>query len=372
MSTRVQQLKAKRAGVGLRAHDPERACPGYTLIAPHTTERTVYLVDLEGRVEHTWELPYPPGLYGYLSPRGTLIYNARTDESGSEFLAQNPWKGGAILEVDWRGRVLREVTHADHHHDGRLLGNGNVVLLCQAAIPTELSKRVVGGRPGTEREGVMYGDYLVEMTTEGEVVWEWRSWEHLDPERDPIAYAGEPRDEWTHGNTVAEMPDGNLVVSFRNISTVAIVDRASGEIVWRLGAPPLAQQHAPVPLDNGNLLIFDNGTHRADHHVPFSRVIEVDLSTGRIVWCYQEARPVDFFSPFISNAERLPNGNTLICEGNFGRIFEVTRGGELVWEFVNPYFGEPVGHPKGRPPTNEVFRAFRYSEEQVRRARSGP
>jgi hypothetical protein len=99
--------------------------------------------------------------------------------------------------------------------------------------------------------------------------------------------------------------------------------------------------------------------------MPFSRVIEVDLKTKQIVWKYQEKRESDFFSPRISNAQRLPNGNTLICEGDFGRLFEVTRDGELVWEYVNPYFGEgPTG------PNNRVFRAYRYSEAEIARAKA--
>src|SRR5262245_44243265 len=74
----------------------------------------------------------------------------------------------------------------------------------------------------------------------------------------------------------------------------------------------------------------------------------------------------EFFSPRISNAQRLPNGNTLICEGDSGRLFEVTAGGELVWEYVNPYFG-------GAPTNNRVFRAYRYSAEEIARARAtGP
>lgn len=104
----------------------------------------------------------------------------------------------------------------------------------------------------------MYGDYLVEMTTDGQAVWEWRSWEHLDPEKDVITFAAERRDEWTHGNTVAELADGNIVVSFRHISTIAIIDRKTGKIIWKLGPPTLAQQHAPVELANGNFLIFDS------------------------------------------------------------------------------------------------------------------
>lgn len=360
----VEQDKRKRQGTGLRALDPERACPGLTLFAPLTADTTVFLVDLEGRVAHTWTMPYPPGLYGYLTDAGTLLYNGKVPDDSNRFISTQPWKGGAVLEADWSGRIMWEIRHADHHHDGVRLRNGNVLLLCMAAIPSDLAARVRGGIPGTEHEGQMYGDYLVEMTTVGQTVWEWRSWEHLDPDTDVITAAQDRRHEWTHANTVVELPDGNIAVSFRNISTVVIVDRRSGQIVWKLGPPVLAQQHAPAPLANGNLLIFDNGTHRVDFAASFSRVIEINPSTKQAVWTYQERRPIDFFSPYISNAQRLPNGNTLICEGSFGRLFEVTTDGQVVWEYVNPYFGAPAGPPNA-PPSNAVFRAFRYSAEEV-------
>jgi len=87
-----------------------------------------------------------------------------------------------------------------------------------------------------------------------------------------------------------------------------------------------------APLPNGNILVFDNGPHRLDESFPFSRVIEVNPATDQIVWTYQEPFPYNFYSPRISNAERLPNGNTLINEGVFGRFFEVTPDGEVVWE----------------------------------------
>ncbi|HEX5506826.1 MAG TPA: aryl-sulfate sulfotransferase [Thermomicrobiales bacterium] len=364
----VEPIKLKRAGVGLRACDPERACPGYTLFAPINGGGVVYMLDLHGDVAHTWALPYPPGLSGYLTAAGTLFYNGKILEEPGRFIAGQPWKGGAALEVDWEGRVLWEVRHPDHHHDGIRLRNGNVLLLCLAAVPRDLVPRIQGGLAGTEADGDMHADYLVELTTSGAVVWEWRSWEHLDPAVDRITAVQERRHEWTHGNAVAELPNGDIVVSFRNISTVAIVARRTGEIVWKLGAPPLANQHAPAPLPNGNLLIFDNGTHRLDSAVPFSRVIEVEPATHNIVWTYQERRPMDFFSPLISGAQRLANGNTLICEGNFGRIFEVTAAGEVVWEYVNPHFGVSPEDPAGAP-HNGVFRAYRYDEAEIERAR---
>jgi Arylsulfotransferase (ASST) len=361
----VEQNKLKRAGTGLRALDHERACPGFTLFASVSGGGNVYLIDLDGKLIHTWQMPYAPGQYGYLTDRGTLFYNGKTAEDSGRFISRQPWKGGAVLEADWNGRVLWEVRHPDHHHDGIRLRNGNVLLLCLARLPQNLVAKVRGGMPGTEHNGEMYGDYLVEMTTEGLVVWEWRSWEHLDPEADCITAVQERREDWAHGNGVAELPNGDLVVSFRAISTVIIIDRNTGKIIWKLGAPPLCGQHAPTPLANGNLLLFDNGPHRLDHPMPFSRVIEIERSTMKIVWEYREKRESDFFSPRMSNAQRLPNGNTLICEADFGRLFEVTSGRELVWEYVNPYFEGP-----SNAQTNRVFRAYRYSAEEIVRARA--
>jgi len=134
----------------------------------------------------------------------------------------------------------------------------------------------------------------------------------------------DPRDEWSHANTIVPLDDDRIMVSFRNTSTVGIVDRATGNFSWKLGYDVLSQQHDPNMLENGNILIFDNGSHRkSDARTP-SRVIEVDPATDEIVWEYRDQPAFNFFSPYISGARRLPNGNTLITEGNFGRLFQVT------------------------------------------------
>ena len=184
------------------------------------------------------------------------------------------------MEVDWQGRVLWEVKHPEHHHDGIRLKNGNIMLLCATELPAAIVRQVKGGRPGTEFDGgKMLADYLVEMTTGGDIVWEWRSWEHLDPAEDVLTAVQDVRDEWTHGNTISETPDGDLILSFRNISTVIMVERGSGRIKWKLGAPPLSGQHAPHILANGHMLLFDNGPHRLDETFPFSRVLEIEVAT---------------------------------------------------------------------------------------------
>jgi hypothetical protein len=363
-SIAIDQNAIRRRGTGLRALDTTRASPGLTLFSPLAGDGGVFLIDLAGKVVHTWKMPYRPGLYGYLTESGTLLYNGKIPND--TFLGRAPFKGGAVLEADWNGKVLWEVRHPNHHHDGRLLRNGNVLLLCATELPDEIAKKVRGGRPGTEEKGKIWADYLVEMTKDGRTEWEWLSWEHLDPAKDTITEIQGDRTEWTHGNALIELPDGDLLASFREISTIIRIERRTGRIVWKLGAPPLSGQHAPTPLPNGNILIFDNGAHRLDESFPFSRVIEVNPLTNDIVWKYQEEIPSNFFSPRIANAQRLPNGNTLINEGWFGRFFEVTSEGEVVWEYVNPYFGPASATAKAQ--TNAVFRVHRYTEKELCRA----
>jgi uncharacterized protein (UPF0248 family) len=378
----VEQNTLKRRGTGLRACDPERAFQGFTLFAPHFVGNTnVYLIDLQGQVVHTWKLPYPPGWSGYLTERGTLFFNGRSPEQN--FLSRFPFKGGVVLEADWNGKVLWEVRHPDHHHHGILLRNGNVLLNCMGLVPEDIARRVKGGMveknmqsgqyapPSAADAGKMYSDYLAEVTRAGETVWEWRTWEHLDPEADGISEIQAPRTMWAQGNSVQELPDGDILASFRPTSTVVRISRKTGKILWKLGPPTVAGQHAPTLLANGNILIFDNGTHRLDDSMPYSRVIEVDPANNEIVWKYQDAPAWNFFTPRMGMAERLPNGNTFITESSFGRFFEVTREGEIVWEYVNPFFGRPFFGGPAHSQTNQVFRALRYSPDEITRARGG-
>ena len=103
----IDQNTVRRRGVGLRGLDARRASAGWTLFAPMMGDGTVYLIDLDGKIVHTWRMPYPPGLYGYLTERGTLFYNGKI--ANQTFLGKAPFKGGAALEADWSGRILWEV-----------------------------------------------------------------------------------------------------------------------------------------------------------------------------------------------------------------------------------------------------------------------
>src|SRR5215470_18262654 len=106
----------------------------------------------------------------------------------------------------------------------------------------------------------------------------------------------------------------------RNARTRSDLCRPCGARPCVRRLPTVAGQHAPTLLDNGNILIFDNGVHRLDDPLPFSRVIEINPTTNEIEWNYQDRPVSNFFSPRMGNAQRLPNGNTLINEASFGRF----------------------------------------------------
>jgi hypothetical protein len=336
---------------GVTHYEPARAQEGYTLFAP-MYGRNVWLVDMWGTIVQRWQVENLPGNYGQLLPNGNLLYAGRTLPAAIPEFAGN---GGQLAEYDWKGKIVWEYRDPYLSHCFAPLANGNKLVAKWSKVPDEIARRVRGGQPGTERNGEMYGEAIHEIDREGRVVWEWLTFEHLDPEEDAIGPL-HPRDRWTNLNSLSEMPDGNLLVSFRCINTIAIIERATGKITWKWGPGHLAGQHNPTRLDNGNILVFDNGAHRVYTTIDFSRVIEVDPRTNAIVWEYKENPVFDFNSFICSGAQRLSGGTTLICECTKGRLFEVTTEGDIVWEYMSPFYYE---HPIFGT-NNMIFRCIRY------------
>ena len=354
------QTRRRTTRTGLTALDESQVCPGHVLYSPMSSPGDVYLIDVNGVEVHHWSMPYPPGLYGYLLPNGNMFYGGKlTDETWDRFPSWKRFKSGVMLEADPEGNVIWEHRDPDHHHDARRTDSGGAVYLNVELMPADLAARVRGGIAGSAPEG-MWADVIVEVAAAGNRVWEWHAYEHLDPDTHVITF-NDSRDEWSHANTVGPLPGGRVLFSFRNISTIGIIEKATGDIIWQLGYDTLAQQHDPTMLPNGNVLVFDNGAHRRDNSLPFSRVIEVDPASNEIVWEYRDSPPYNFFSPFISGARRLGNGNTLITEGMFGRMFQVTPAGDVVWEYVNPHFHVDVEGMQ----VNRVFRATHYMPGEI-------
>jgi len=335
--------------------DSRWAYNGVTLFTP-LKGKGVWLIDMQGRFVNHWEMGYKPGCYGELLPNGNLLYAGKIDDSPLDNLEGT---GGILLEVDWGGKVVWEYKDPYLHHAFYRMRNGNTLVLKWVKVPDEITTKVKGGDPGTEREGIMWGDVLQEITPNGEVAWEWIAHEHLDPGVDIICPIC-PRSTWTHANTCVELPDGNILISFMKTDTIAIIDKNTGNIKWRWGHGELAHQHSPSVLDNGNILVFDNGLHQRGFPLGISRILEVNPEIGNIVWSYMggELSPMLFYSSTMSSCQRLPNGNTFVCEGTTGRLFETTPRGDLVWEYVNnlpSYEPSPI-----RSKPCMVYSAYRY------------
>jgi hypothetical protein len=144
-----------------------------------------------------------------------------------------------------------------------------------------------------------------------------------------------------HSNTVeildgrlshqsAVFKEGNVLISAKNLDTIAVLDMNLERVMWALTGM-WTMQHQPTVLENRNLLLFDN-----TGHFGFSKVIEFNPFTQTVVWAYGGDQNNQFFSDVMGSNLRLPNGNTLITESTAGRAFEVTQELEIVWEFINP------------------------------------
>ena len=290
---------------------PQQASNGYNLVL--YKRRVPMLIDMNGAIVHSWPKARVRGR-ARLTPEGNLLAIG-TDR--------------VIRELDWQGRLLWEFEHAvaDNfpHHDLRRLRNGNTLLVYR-----DLAQ-------GT--------DYLLEVDSGGEIVWDWQSSEHL------TAWLSEknPHDR-THINSVQELPPnrwfddgdsrfapGNILLSARQLDRVFVIDKTTGEVVWSY-SEGLDYQHEAAMTESGtpgagNILIFNNGYHNRFSNRR-SSVIEIDPTTHEIVWKYTADT---FFSRTGGVEQSLPNGNVLITSSRGGRVFEVDRSGAIVWQWTPPY-----------------------------------
>jgi len=264
---------------------------------------------------------------------------------------------------------------------------------------------------------VLMDDTVYEVDANGKITWEWVASDHVKEFGltkpmmkaikgwKPKAGAEKNGFDWWHQNCASYLgpnkwydkgdkrfhPD-NIILDSREANVLCIVSRKTGKVVWSIGPDYTKGEEAKIGqilgphhthmVPNGlpgagNVMVYDNGGQAgygepnamssnglATIHRFYSRVLEIDPVTKEVVWEYSiksRKKPWKLFgyqefSPFISSAQRLPNGNTLICEGSNGRFIEVTREGEVVWEYISPY-------PGNIPGTNYVYRAYRMPYE---------
>jgi hypothetical protein len=301
---------------GVIVNEAERTSPGYNF---YTSGAGARLIDMEGREVHRWQT------------RERVAWQHAELLACGDVIAVTPDRRLSRYDRDSK-RLWR--VKGRFHHDFWIQGDEIVALVRVGRVIEEihpgietLEDRVrVLSLDGTTRREFSIVETLLDSP-----------YRFLLPSVGSRKAEGSPRQlDIVHTNHIevfnGHLPDplfaeGNLLLSARNINAIFILDGRTREIAWIWGPTNLTFQHQPTLLDNGHILIFDNGIER-------SRVIEIEPRPGRIVWSY--APPEGFFSEFRGGQQRLPNGNTLITESDKGYVREVTRDGDVVWEFANP------------------------------------
>ena len=399
--------EAFRGPLGVLTNEPG-VTDGYVLLTPQRSN-TTYLIDNNGKVVNKWESEYK-GFWAELKADGTLSRHGvipETDETGLY------WFGGAagiMEEFDWDGKKIWEYKmwtpgKEVSHHTYEIMPNGNYLLLgweyksydeaVAKGLKTTKDRYIFkeGFTEGKRHLDGIWPDFVREVDrATGKTVWEWHVWDHIGKGKNKIdinkfctarvynVYAGP---DWTHFNGVAYNPGTDQVaVTSRNLAEVFVIDRTTGDIVYRWGNPAnygagaapagyaddgdqtLWGPHAPDWLPNGNLSIIDNGARRPSHN--YTRAVELDPKTNAVVWQWTpmmvKAKPQNFYSHYQDGAQKLPNGNWMITASEAGHVIEVTNDKDIVWEFVNPVNADKVykfsnRHGKGG---DYVHKALRY------------
>ncbi|NHN43450.1 hypothetical protein G9C85_17675 [Halorubellus sp. JP-L1] len=188
----------------------------------------------------------------------------------------------------------------------------------------------------------MGNDRAFVVNESGDVVWEWSAREHIGPGSEFWeTYGGpdEPRPEsdWTHMNDIDRLENGTFGLSIRNFDVLLEVNRSTKDIERVIGEPRnsgkdvagrdpiLDDQHNPMWVADDHVVVADS---EAD------RIVEVDASANEVVWTYDD----DLLWP--RDADRLPNGNTLVTNSLRYEVVEVTPDGEVVWSYQVAWNGK--------------------------------
>ena len=314
---------------GVTVFNRERAYDGLNLFTSGNGSEVV-LMDMEGEPLHTWSYSFWDVWPDYGLPKGSTetFRRAHLFRNG-DLLAIFNWIGLIRLDRDsnllwaYQGGCPNDVFVAD---DGTIYAIGNEI-------------RSV---PRIHRRKEVFENFVVILSPTGEVIRRISLLEAFErspyaPVMDRMPEAG----DIFHTNTIevldgrlsARSPafrEGNVLLSMRNLNTIAVLDLETEAIVWALTGR-WREQHQPTVLDNGHVLLFDNKAGEG-----ISEVIEFDPFTQEIFWSYRGDTTNVFYSEKSGSNQRLPNGNTLIIESDAGRAFEVTREKTIVWEYVNP------------------------------------
>ncbi|UCG44243.1 MAG: aryl-sulfate sulfotransferase [candidate division WOR-3 bacterium] len=421
----ITPAQAQRT-MGLMMHDTARSYQGYTFFAPLPYNVT-YLIDNEGRLVQSWEAERVPAHAAYFQEDGLLLRTANMENpiftpGGSGGRVEHiDWDGSVVWQFDYSDSWVCL------HHDIEPMPNGNVLMIAwESKLRDEVLEN---GRDTAYIDSMLWPDHVIEVHPDNDsIVWEWHIWDHLIQDFDStklnygvvsehpelvdfnVVPRRDPRQpDWNHTNAIHYNPElDQIVLSPRPFHEFWVIDHSTtteeaaghtggrygkgGDLLYRWGNPQnygrggppqrrLIGQHDPAWIADslpgaGNILIFNNGN---PNQRPWSTVDEIappmdsagfyhlgqDSAYGPAWPLWQFIDTTWFFSQNISGCQRLPNGNTLICSGADGTLFEVTPDSEVVWLYINPVTDTgPMIQGESIPPgANPVFKAYRYSPD---------
>ncbi len=322
--------------------DPSRAYNGYTYFQESLIYSSLFCIDMEGTV--VWE---------YSVPFGALGVGAGFEILDDGTLLASLGKGPAIIDPG-TDTVLWEDTEHKGHHSITKTTRESVLILVQEVFYVE--------NLGPFENCQLKGDFIreIDLATH-QIIWEWHLKDYVDP---AVHYLDEaicetgtddfsPRGDWSHCNTVKYYPGyelngqiyNSILLNSRQLDTLFMIDHATGNILLSVGQhgmfggreppeePLFHHAHEVSMLENGNYLMYDNRNLLP----PFrSRALEIAVDpiaqTAEEVWSWTQPPEKKMYDTWGGDANRLPNGNTLIVNSGKGRITEVEPNGEKVWE----------------------------------------
>ena len=366
---------------------------GQILFVPMVA-KTAYLINYDGTVNHTWSSDYFPGEAVYMLDDGSIYYSIKLSLSAGG-------AGGGLQKISWDGSLIWEFRYFTDdylsHHDIEPLPNGNVLMV--AWEYKTRAEAIKAGRDPNKLGNTFQPDHIIEVKptgpTSGEIVWAWYAWDHLiqdyDPSQDNYGDVedhpelidinfGQNQADWMHTNSIDYNEEfDQILISVRYFDEIWILDHSTttqeaaghtggnsgkgGDILYRWGNPrayragdtsdqKFFDQHDarwvnPGCPGEGHITVFNNGLGRpgTDYSTVDEFVPPVDedgnyeYTPGSAygpddqLWIYDTG----YFALYVSGAQRLPNGNTLIVNGPSGEFIEVTHEKEIVWEYENPY-----------------------------------
>ncbi len=412
--------------IGLFFNTPQ-SFDGYTLFAPSASDTTYLIDNCGERIHTWAAKTNPGNTVYLLDNGVLLktakSYNSKFNVGGNGGLVQMlDWNSNLIWEY-----YISDSTMCQHHDIEPLPNGNILALLWVTHTKEEAEKagRIIAPDELWSEKIIEIKPDLVNGG--GEIVWEWDTWDHLvqdnseeqdnygdvtNPRKLNINYStrGFTNKDWLHINSVDYNPRlDQIMLSNHNFGELFIIDHSTtsaeaktdkggkyghgGDLLYRWGNPMsygqgteddirLFVQHDPhwIPdslADGGKIMVFNNKVANLEE-LEYSAVhiIEPDmddndnyiLSEGKfgpdeIYWTYTGTPDTSFYSKNMSSSQRLPNGNTLFCEGWIGRFTEITPNKEKVWQYISPSGFNGLLLEQGETSnSNQVFRAERISK----------